>query len=344
MDWLRDPALAWLLPVPVLLALAPLLHWFFADTWRALDRAAAAERAALAAAGRLDLRPLVAPALGVFVLALQEYFGKSPFFDAALRPALAAWARAHPGGPLDLETWGRLYPHAWWGACRVAGYLLPIALWPLLFRGERRRDCGLAVAGLRRHLWIYALALAVMVPVLLVVRRQPDFGAYYPFYREAGRSWADLAAWEAIYAAQFLALEAFFRGWWLHATRSLGAASILTMVVPYTMIHFGKPWLEVSGALVAGVVLGSLAARTRSIWAGALVHSTVGLLMDLLSLERRGELPARLWPGGPPAHPFGGLGWLLWLAWAGALALLAVDGRRAWRARRAAQAAPRPVR
>ncbi|MCM2333142.1 MAG: CPBP family intramembrane metalloprotease [Anaeromyxobacteraceae bacterium] len=333
MTFLHDPAVAWLLPVPVLLALAPLLHRVFGATWRGLDAAALEERARLVAAGRIDHRTLVAPALGVFVLALQEYFGKWGFFEANLRPALAAFEQAHPGGPVDLATWGGLYNQVWWGLCRVGGYLLPIALWPLLFRGERRLDCGLRVGGLRQHLWIYALALAVMVPLLLVVRRQPDFGAYYPFYRSAGRSWADLLAWEAIYAAQFFALEAFFRGWWLHATRTLGAASILGMVVPYTMIHFGKPWLEVSGAIVAGVVLGSLSARTRSIWAGFLVHATVGLLMDVLSLEQRGALPVRAWPGGDATPPFTGVGWLLAAAWLGALALLAVDGRRAWRAR-----------
>jgi len=336
--WLRDPTIAWLLPIPVLVVLAPILHRVFGATWRELDAAALRERATLVVAGRIDLRPLVAPALGVFVLALQEYFGKWGFYEVALRPALSAFEQAHPGGLVDLATWGGLYGQLWWGLCRVGGYLLPIALWPLLFRGERRLDCGLRLAGLRQHLWIYALGLAVMVPLLLVVRRQPDFGAYYPFYRGAGRSWADLLAWEAIYAAQFFALEAFFRGWWLHATRTLGAASILGMVVPYTMIHFGKPWLEVSGAVVAGVVLGSLSARTRSIWAGFLVHATVGFLMDVLSLEHRGELPARAWPGGPATHPFGGWTWLLVAAWLGALLLLAVDGRRAWRGRRAARA------
>jgi len=335
MDWLRDPRIAWLLPVPVLLALAPVMHRVFGATWRALDAAALQERAALTAAGKVDYRPLVAPALGVFVLALQEYFGKWAYFDQAIRPALAAVERADPGGLVDLATWGGLYGQLWWGLCRVGGYLLPIALWPLLFPGERRRDCGLRLGGLRQHLWIYALALSVMVPLLLVVGRQPDFGAYYPFYKRAGRSWADFLAWETVYAAQFLALEAFFRGWWLHATRTLGAASILGMVVPYTMIHFGKPWLEVSGAIVAGVLLGSLSARTRSIWAGFLVHATVGFLMDVLSLQRRGELPASLWPGGPATLSFGGWSWLLGAAWLGAVALLAVDGRRAWLARRA---------
>ena len=333
MDWLRHPSVAWLVPVPLLLALAPLLWRVFRADWLEFDRAAAGERAAQAAAGRPDLRPLVAPVLGVFVLALQEYFGKSGFFQAAVRPALAAFEQAHPGGPVDLGTWGALYGQLWWGVTRVGGYLLPIAIWPFLFRGERRRDCGLRLAGLGRHLWIYALALAVMVPLLLLVRHQPDFGAYYPFYRGAGRSWADFLLWEAVYVAQFLALEAFFRGWWLHATRSLGAASILGMVVPYTMIHFGKPWLEVSGAIVAGVVLGSLAARTRSIWAGFLVHATVGVLMDVLALEHRGELPILLSPGSAASFAFAGWPWLLGAAWLGAAALLALEAWRRWRPR-----------
>jgi membrane protease YdiL (CAAX protease family) len=332
MDWLHHPAVAWLVPVPLLLALAPLLWRVFRADWLELDRAAARERAARPA-GTAELRPMVAAVLGVYVLALQEHFGRHAFFASALRPILVDAERARPGGPLDLATWGDLYGHAWWGLTRVGGYLLPIAVWPLLFPGDRRRDCGLRFAGLGRHLWIYALGVVVMVPLLLVVRRQPDFGAYYPFYAGAGRSWADFLAWEAIYVAQFFALEAFFRGWWLHATRSLGAASIPAMLVPYAMIHFVKPWLEISGALVAGVVLGSVAARTRSIWAGFLVHSTVGVLMDLLALARRGALPVRLAPGSAASFDFAGWPWLLAAVWLLAAALLAREGWRRWRAR-----------
>ena len=60
-----------------------------------------------------------------------------------------------------------------------------------------------------------------MVPLLLLVSRQPDFGAYYPMYKLAGRSWLDFLVWEPLYLAQFFALEIFFRGWWIRATRVL---------------------------------------------------------------------------------------------------------------------------
>ncbi len=38
------------------------------------------------------------------------------------------------------------------------------------------------------------------------------------------------------------------------------------MVVPYCMIHYGKPYLEACAACVAGVILGSLSMKTRSIY------------------------------------------------------------------------------
>jgi membrane protease YdiL (CAAX protease family) len=102
-----------------------------------------------------------------------------------------------------------------------------------------------------------------------------------------------------MYFAQFLGLELFFRGLWLGALRrSLGSGAIFSMCVPYCMIHFGKPYLEANGAIVAGIVLGSLAMRTKSIYAGFLVHITVALMMDLLALSHRHAMPHVFWPAG----------------------------------------------
>ena len=151
---------------------------------------------------------------------------------------------------------------------------------------------------IRDSLWIYGACLAIVVPVMLIVAQQPDFGSYYPFYKQSSRSIFDFLAWEGMYWVQFFSLELFFRGWMVGALRrAFGSAAIFVMAVPYCMIHYGKPYLEAHGAIVAGVVLGSLAMRTRSIYAGFLLHITVAVGMDLLSLYKRGAIPSSFWPG-----------------------------------------------
>jgi membrane protease YdiL (CAAX protease family) len=153
-------------------------------------------------------------------------------------------------------------------------------------------------------------------------------------YKQAGRSWLDFLVWELIYGAQFLTLEIFFRGWWIRATRVFGVGAIWSMVVPYCMIHFGKPYLEACAAIVAGVVLGSLSMRTRSIYAGFLVHWTVAVLMDVLALDRRKGLPVLLSPFSSKRFTFMHWRALIWAAWVLALAVLALKLWRIWHGRR----------
>jgi membrane protease YdiL (CAAX protease family) len=151
---------------------------------------------------------------------------------------------------------------------------------------------GLRARGFFTHAWIYGLFLVVVLPLMLIVSHQPDFGSYYPFYKTSSRSWFDFLAWEGMYFVQFFALEMFFRGFWLGALRrSFGSGAIFAMVVPYCMIHFGKPFFEANGAIVAGIALGSLSMKTRSIYQGFLVHITVAGLMDWLALWHRHALP-----------------------------------------------------
>ena len=113
----------------------------------------------------------------------------------------------------------------------------------------------------------------------------------YPFYKNAGRSWMDFLCWEALYLSQFVALEFFFRGFMLARLRSwAGHGAVFIMIIPYCMIHFPKTWSESVGAVIAGIVLGALALRGRSIWGGAFLHCCVALTMDVLSLHHSGKL------------------------------------------------------
>lgn len=296
---LENPLFKALIPSPIILAMAPVIYWFFRDTWKALDREAASARIELADAGKFDTRPLVCLVVTAMSLTLQEYYGGRYLYNEVIEKTLFAAERA--GMPwLQVKRYNELYGFAWWVSARVIGYvIIPFSLWKLLYPKDSLLDMGMRVRGFTRHLWIYGLCLVVVIPAMLLVARQPDFGTYYPFYKHSSRSWFDFLAWEGMYYVQFLALELFFRGFMVGTLRkSFGAASIFVMAVPYCMIHYGKPYLEANGAIVAGVVLGSLAARTKSIYAGFLVHVTVAALMDVLSLWHRNSLPTQFWPGG----------------------------------------------
>jgi membrane protease YdiL (CAAX protease family) len=290
-----------LLPVPILLAIAPVLVWFFKATWREIDIEAAQMRAREVdpdGTPRIDYRPAACLVIAAVVLTVQEYYGGRNFFYQALRGELALLDQSWPW--MKLEKYEELYGYGWWCMARVIGYVLvPLPLWKLLFPRDSLLDLGLRGKGFIKHAWIYGLCLAIVLPTMLIVASYGDFGTYYPFYKKSARSWFDFLVWESMYFAQFFALELFFRGWMVGALRrSLGSAAIFVMSVPYCMIHYGKPYLEAHGAIVAGVVLGSLAMRTRSIYSGFLLHITVALGMDLLALYKRGALPQTFWASG----------------------------------------------
>jgi membrane protease YdiL (CAAX protease family) len=293
---LEYPPIKALIPIPILIALWPLVRRFFKSTWEELDAEARRLRLELPQSEYDYRRPVACLAIVAVVLTLQEYYGGRGIYDTELRPWLT---ELQAGGWkfIKIEKYDELYSYGWWVAARVFGYVLvPLPLWKLLFPQDSLLDMGLRGKGFLSHLWIYGLCLAVVVPAMLIVSSQPDFGTYYPFYKLSSRSWFDFICWESIYFCQFFALEMFFRGWILGALRrNFGAGAVFAMAVPYCMIHYGKPYLEANGAIVAGIVLGSLAMRTRSIYAGFLVHITVAFSMDFLSLWRRAALPHVFW-------------------------------------------------
>jgi hypothetical protein len=215
-----------------------------------------------------DIQDGVAVALWSFVSSL----GDGPVKDALL-------AVAPP------------YRHAAWTAgCVVFYFVMPAMIVRLVFR-QPLAAYGLTGRAFFRHLPIYLLLLAPVLVIVLIVSGSPAFQATYPFYKHPS-GWADLLVWEVLYVSQFFALEFFFRGFMLHATRDrLGALAVPVMLIPYVMIHFTKPMPEALGAVVAGTVLGVLSLRTGTILGGVLVHAAVAVAMDVAALVQRGDLP-----------------------------------------------------
>lgn len=185
----------------------------------------------------------------------------------------------------------KLYPRLYWGAFKAVNYGLVPALCLRFLLREKLIEHGLQIRREGRVWLLYgAMALAVL-PMTYAVSHTDAFLATYPKYKEAGDSLTQFFAWETAYAFQFFMLELFFRGVALFAlARYLGSTAVFVMVVPYAMIHFNKPFPEAIGSVFAGIALGTIALRTRSIYGGVLVHCVVAWSMDIFALLQKGQL------------------------------------------------------
>lgn len=176
-----------------------------------------------------------------------------------------------------------LLPYQYWGVSSlVLRVLVPLGVIVLVLR-EAPGEWGFRLKGQWRQVRPYVLLMAVMVPVLLLVSFSQPFQAKYPLYSLAAEGGWHFWGWQLFYGLQFLGLEAFFRGFMLFGLWArLGWYSVPVMVIPYTMVHFGKPTAEVFAAIVAGFVLGYLAIKSRSFVWGWFLHWGVAITLDVM--------------------------------------------------------------
>lgn len=229
-----------------------------------------------------DRRTIVVFVSATMLLVVFEYWGLPSWFSgSSLHDSVADVL-----GP-GYRPYYDLLPYQYWGVSsllfRVGAPLLVITV----FLREHPRDWGFRISGQWHQLRPYAIALVFMVPVVYVISALESFQAKYPFYDLAGEGGWHFWGYHLFYGLQFLGLEVFFRGFILFGLyRRLGYYAIPVMVIPYVMIHFGKPVPETFAAIVAGFVLGYLALKSKSVLWGFAIHWGVAITMDLVVLGR----------------------------------------------------------
>ena len=187
----------------------------------------------------------------------------------------------------------QIAPSLYWSASNVVMLLLTPWLAARWIWGLRPRSLGFGLGDRKLGLTVTAVAYAVMLPVVVVASSWADFRGTYPLDADALRSHEFFWVYELGYMGFFVGWEFFFRGFLLFTLESfLGPAAIAVQMIPFALLHVGKPLPEALGSIVAGVFLGALAWRTRSIWYGVALHAAVALSMDIAVYLRWG-------PGSP---------------------------------------------
>lgn len=212
---------------------------------------------------------------GALAMTLYLYQAQAPFALEHVAPPAAG-----------RSPWWDWYARLWeFGWMFVLWALVPAVLsWRLL--GRRLRDDGVSLGDARFGLKTVAVVAPLLVPAIYVAALDPAFQAEYPLTKLAGLNVGTFVLWQACRLVYYAAWEYFFRGFLLFPMRERFGdfPAIAWQTVPSTIIHVGKPEGEMLSALVAGVLLGALALRTRSILYPFLLHWFAGLLMDAFAL------------------------------------------------------------
>jgi uncharacterized protein len=153
-----------------------------------------------------------------------------------------------------------------WSNSLVYYAILPIIVVLLVLR-KSPRDFGLAWGDIRTWSLHVVIACIVAIPVLLFVSRIGSFQSYYYI--------KDFNLW--IYflenCAYLLGWEYIFRGFILFGLRDrLKEGSILVQMIPFVLLHFGKPELETLSTIVTGIYFGYVAYRGNSFWPAFFIH------------------------------------------------------------------------
>ncbi|NMB75701.1 MAG: CPBP family intramembrane metalloprotease [Myxococcales bacterium] len=225
----------------------------------------------------LGLAPALLAVVATFLIIVFHENGSSSFFSIYFAKFFKK------------TSFSGLYPaFYWYGMCFLLLGVIPFVLMKTAFR-RSSPESGAGLGDWKFGLPASLTAYFAFLPILVLVSYLPEFRSKYPLFSDAGQSGFHLLAYEASYAVYFIGWEYVFRGFLLFGLlRRLGSFAVLLQMIPFAILHFGKPELETISAIVAGILLGFLALRARSFWYGWLLHSLVAITNDLLILWHRG--------------------------------------------------------
>jgi len=273
----------------------PVARWITAQLWQPLHEINQAPRLLYEdppAAARADRAAFIVLTTSAIFLSIRSYWNQLLPLGMVLDycESIPLNGSTSIGGFLRQPENHELTRLGYWVLAQSIAYILgPVLIIKLVLR-ERLRDYGLKLRGMLSGWYIYVAMYLLLLPLVMIVSTTSSFQHSYPFYRLAADEplWPRFIIWQCMYAFQFFALEFFFRGYMVHGSKQrLGAQAVVAMTIPYCMIHFGKPLPETLGAIVAGVLLGFMSLKTRSIWLGAALHVAVAWSMDFSALLQK---------------------------------------------------------
>jgi CAAX protease family protein len=165
-------------------------------------------------------------------------------------------------------------------------FILPLLIIKFLLK-EKVKNYGLVFGDYKAGIKISFLFLIIMLPIVWFASSSYEFSITYPQLKTTVDSWNVFFIFEASLIIYLVAWEFVWRGFMLFGLEErFGYYAIFIQMIPFLILHNGKPAAETFGAIIAGIALGILAFRTRSIFYGVITHACVMFSIDLISVLR----------------------------------------------------------
>ena len=221
-------------------------------------------------------RKVIVIFLSVAVLqTISWYFTSRNFFRINIFP--------HYQNNSDVYLYEYLY---WFTTDFITLFILAILIIKFVIK-EDLKDYGLQAGDYKAGLIISAIFLGVMLVIIWFVSATPDFATKYPHLQSTKNSWRDFYIYESGMLLYMIGWEFIWRGFMLFGLKEkFGYYSVLIQMIPFVILHNGKPIAETFGAIAGGIALGMLAFRTNSIYYCVFSHMGVMFSIDVISTLR----------------------------------------------------------
>lgn len=152
---------------------------------------------------------------------------------------------------------------------------------------EKLSDYGLKFGNYKIGFSFTLIFLFVMIVIIWFVSASTNFASIYPYLSSAKTDWKILFFFEAGMFLYMFAWEFIWRGFTLFGLeKKFGWYAVFIQMIPFVILHNGKPFLETFGAILGGIGLGIIALRTRSVYYCIIIHLGVIYSIDILSVLR----------------------------------------------------------
>ncbi len=175
----------------------------------------------------------------------------------------------------------------WFSTDGFLMFIIPIILIPLVLKGKPS-EYGFRLGDYKFGLKSSLLFIVVMIPFLWIASGNVSFAKTYPqggpFVRE---NISVLLYYELFVGFYMFAWEFFWRGYMMFGLKQkFGYYAIFIQMLPFFILHRGKPDIETFASIFAGLILGIQAWRANSFIYCFLVHWCVMIFIDVISVLR----------------------------------------------------------